>query len=42
MKSVFANIGTFIPGLNLKLKKGKIRGEESYGNVMFRKKINFI
>ena len=24
MKSVFANIGTFIPGLNLKLKKGKI------------------
>ena len=31
MIGVFANIGTFIPGLDLILKKSKIRGEESIG-----------
>ena len=39
MKSVFANIGTFIPGLNLKLKKGKIRGEESFGMLCSEKEL---
>ena len=40
MKSVFASIGTFIPGLNLKLKKGKIRGEESFGMLCSEKELN--
>ncbi len=40
MKSVFANIGTFIPGLNLKLKKGKIRGEESLGMLCSEKELS--
>ena len=39
MKSIFANIGTFIPGLNLKLKKGKIRGEESFGMLCSEKEL---
>ena len=39
MKSVFANIGTFIPGLNVKLKKGKIRGEESVGMLCSEKEL---
>ncbi len=39
MKSVFANVGTFIPGLNLKLKKGKIRGEESFGMLCSEKEL---
>ncbi len=39
MKSVFANIGTFIPGLNLKLKKGTIRGEESFGMLCSEKEL---
>ncbi len=39
MKSVFANIGTFIPGLDVKLKKGKIRGEESFGMLCSEKEL---
>ena len=39
MKSVFASIGTFIPGLNLKIKKGKIRGEESFGMLCSEKEL---
>ena len=31
MISVFANVGTFIPGLKLTLKSGNIRGEQSNG-----------
>ncbi len=40
MKSVFANIGTFIPGLNIKLKKGKIRGEDSFGMLCSERELN--
>ena len=39
MKSVFANVGTFIPGLNLKLMKGKIRGQESFGMLCSEKEL---
>ena len=39
MISVFANIGTFIPGLDLILKKGKIRGEESFGMLCSEKEL---
>ena len=39
MIGVFANIGTFIPGLNLTLKKGKIRGEESFGMLCSEKEL---
>ncbi len=39
MKSVFANVGTFIPGLKLKLKKGNIRGEESFGMLCSEKEL---
>ena len=31
MKSVFSPVGTFIPGKNLTLAKGVIRGVESHG-----------
>ena len=37
MIGVFANIGTYIPGLSLTLKKGKIRGEESFGMLCSEK-----
>ncbi len=39
LKSVFANIGTFIPGLNLRLKKGNIRGVESFGMLCSEKEL---
>ena len=39
MKGVFANIGSFIPGLNLTLKKGKIRGEDSFGMLCSEKEL---
>ena len=39
MIGVFANIGTFIPGLSLTLKKGKIRGEESFGMLCSEKEL---
>ncbi|MDC1194576.1 phenylalanine--tRNA ligase subunit beta, partial [Pseudomonadota bacterium] len=39
MIGVFANIGTFIPGLNLTLKKGNIRGEESFGMLCSEKEL---
>ncbi|MDG1466540.1 MAG: phenylalanine--tRNA ligase subunit beta, partial [Alphaproteobacteria bacterium] len=39
MVGVFANIGTFIPGLSLTLKKGKIRGEESFGMLCSEKEL---
>ena len=39
MIGVFANIGTFIPGLNLTLKKGKIRGEDSFGMLCSEKEL---
>ena len=38
MKSVFANIGTFIPGLNLKLKKGKLE-EKNFGMLCSEKEL---
>ena len=39
MKGVFANIGSFVPGLNLTLKKGKIRGEDSFGMLCSEKEL---
>ena len=45
MKGVFANIGSFIPGFNmfngtsLKISKGKIRGEESFGMLCSEKEL---
>ncbi len=39
MIGIFAKIGTFIPGLNLTLKKGKIRGEESFGMLCSEKEL---
>ena len=39
MVGVFANVGTFIPGLSLILKKGKIRGEESFGMLCSEKEL---
>ena len=39
MVGVFANVGTFIPGLSLTLKKGKIRGEESFGMLCSEKEL---
>ena len=39
MIGVFANVGTFVPGLNLTLKKGNIRGEPSNGMLCSEKEL---
>ena len=39
MIGVFANVGTFIPGLNLTLKTGNIRGEQSNGMLCSEKEL---
>ena len=39
MIGVFANVGTYIPGLDLTLKKGVIRGEVSYGMLCSEKEL---
>ena len=40
MIGVFANVDTYIPGLDLTLKKGNIRGEESNGMLCSEKELN--
>ena len=39
MVGVFANINTYVPGLDLTLKKGNIRGEESNGMLCSEKEL---
>ena len=39
MKSVFAQEGTYIPGLGIKLKRAKIRGVESCGMLLSEKEL---
>ncbi|MBL4588878.1 MAG: phenylalanine--tRNA ligase subunit beta [Alphaproteobacteria bacterium] len=39
MKGLFAPVGSYIPGLEFKLKKGKIRGEESNGMMVSEKEM---
>ena len=36
MKAIFAPAGSYVPGTDMMLKKGKIRGEESNGMLVFR------
>lgn len=39
MKGIFAPVGSFIPGLEITLKKGNIRGEESHGMMVSEKEM---
>ncbi len=39
MKGIFAPVGAHIPGLDITLKKGKIRGEESLGMMVSEKEM---
>lgn len=40
MKAVFAPAGTYIPGLDVTLKKTKIRGQESNGMMVSEREMN--
>jgi len=40
MKAVFAAVGTYVPGIGLKLKKAKIRGVESNGMLLSEHEMN--
>lgn len=40
MKGIFAPAGSYIPGLDIELKKSKIRGEESNGMMVSEKEMN--